>query len=73
MSPLVHTRHLIDAQGVARLLRLSHANSVSTYLRRYPDMPRPVLDLGQGRPRLWLRPAILKWAKRRVREEGARP
>jgi glutathione-regulated potassium-efflux system ancillary protein KefG len=72
VSPLVHTRYLIDAQGIARLLHLSHANSVSTYQRRYPDMPRPVLDLGAGRPRLWLRPDILKWARERLRPPGLR-
>jgi glutathione-regulated potassium-efflux system ancillary protein KefG len=71
MSPVVHTRHLIDARGVAELLRLSHPNSVSAYQRRYPDMPRPVLDLGAGRPRLWLRPEVSAWirTRRRVRAE----
>ncbi|AFE03411.1 hypothetical protein D7V80_40870 [Corallococcus sp. CA054B] len=62
MCPLVNTKDLIDAQEVAGLLRLAHPNSVSTYLRRYPDMPRPVLDLGAGRPRLWLKPQMLRWA-----------
>jgi len=52
---------LLDAQGVAVLLGLRHANSVHTYLRRYPAMPRPVLDLGPGRPRLWLRPEVERW------------
>ena len=46
MCPVVNTNDLIDAQVVAALLNLTHANSVSTYLRRYPDMPRPILDLG---------------------------
>lgn len=68
MSPVVNTRDLIDAQGVARLLKLTHVNSVHTYLRRYDDMPRPVLDLGAGRPRLWLRQAIRKWIRRRLKE-----
>ncbi len=71
MSPVVDTRNLIDAQGVAQILNLSHVNSVSTYLRRYPDMPRPVLDLGAGRPRLWLRPAIRRWARERLRAKEA--
>ena len=73
MSPLVQTRHLIDAQEIARMLRLSHANSVSTYQRRYPDMPRPILDLGAGRPRLWLRPQMARWARARLRAVGGRP
>lgn len=68
---MVNTKDLIDAQAVARLLRLSHANSVSTYQRRYPDMPRPVLDLGDGRPRLWLRPEIQRWMKQRLAEAAA--
>jgi predicted DNA-binding transcriptional regulator AlpA len=65
VSPLVHTEDLVDAREVAMLLRLSHPNSVHTYARRYDDMPRPVLDLGRGRPRLWLRSEIRAWAKAR--------
>ena len=38
--------------GLATLLGLSQRNTVSRYQRRYPDMPRPVIDLGPGRPRL---------------------
>jgi len=65
MSPMVDVKDLIDAQAVADLLDLSHANSVSTYLRRYPDMPRPVVDLGVGRPRLWLRTQMRAWVRTR--------
>lgn len=64
---MVRTEHLADAQELAVLLGLSHPNSVSTYQRRYPDMPRPVLDLGPGRPKLWLRPQVLSWAANRSR------
>ncbi len=64
MSPNVRTEDLIDARGIADLLGLAHPNSVSTYQRRYPDMPRPVVDLGPGRPMLWLRPEIERWGKR---------
>lgn len=53
---------LIDATGVAELLGLSNRTSVSVYQRRYPEMPRPVLDLGPGRPRLWSREAVRVWA-----------
>jgi hypothetical protein len=59
---LVETDLLVDAHEVARCLGLGHPNSVSTYQRRYADMPRPVLDLGRGRPRLWLRPELAAWA-----------
>ena len=65
MAPRVNTEDLIDAHAVAEILGLSHPNSVSTYLRRYADMPKPVIDLGAGRPRLWLEPEILEWADQR--------
>lgn len=67
MSPRVNTEDLIDARGVAEILGLSHFQSVSTYQHRYPDMPRPVVKLGNGRILLWLRPEIEKWAKKRGR------
>ncbi len=62
MTPQVATEDLIDAQVVAEILGLSHRNSVSLYQRRYDDMPRPVLDLGERRVKLWLRPDIESWA-----------
>ena len=64
---------LIDAHDVARILGLSHRNTVSLYLRRYPDMPRPVLNLGAGRPSLWLRPDVERWHKRQVARGRTRP
>lgn len=64
---MVNTEDLIDAHGVAEILGLAHPNSVSTYVKRYEDMPRPAVDLGPGRPRLWLRPAIERWAAARRR------
>lgn len=67
MSPMVPLEDLIDSQGVADILRLSKRNTVSAYLKRYPDMPRPVVDLGRGRTRLWLKPEIEKWARTRGR------
>ena len=70
MCPLVDTDDLCDAREVARLIGLSHANSVAGYQRRYLDMPRPVLDLGVGRPRLWSRAAVLVWAERRREAVG---
>ncbi|MDQ3765855.1 MAG: hypothetical protein M3346_00700 [Actinomycetota bacterium] len=65
MAPLINSEDLIDSQIVADLLGLSHRNSVTTYLRRYPDMPRPVIELGEGRVRLWLRSDIMAWRDRR--------
>ena len=64
MSPTVRTEDLTDSHGVAEILGLSHSNSVYTYQARYPDMPRPVISLGRGRVRLWLRPEIEAWARR---------
>jgi glutathione-regulated potassium-efflux system ancillary protein KefG len=64
MTPRVATEELLDAQGVADVLGLSHRNTVFQYLRRYDDMPRPALDLGEGRVKLWLRPQIERWAVR---------
>jgi glutathione-regulated potassium-efflux system ancillary protein KefG len=57
---------LIDAQGVAELLGLAQRNTVSAYQRRYPAMPRPVVDLGQGRCKLWLRSEIERWRSGRL-------
>ena len=65
MNPRVNTEDLIGAAEVAALLGLSHHNSVSTYLRRYEDFPRPVVDLSKSRVRLWLRPEIEAWARSR--------
>jgi glutathione-regulated potassium-efflux system ancillary protein KefG len=62
MSPDVATEDLLDAQGVAEVLGLAQRNSVTLYQRRYPDMPRPVVDMGRGRAKLWLRPEIDRWA-----------
>jgi len=62
MTPKVATEDLIDAHEVAAVLGLSLSQTVSTYQRRYPDMPAPVVDLGRGRPKLWLRPEIERWA-----------
>lgn len=67
MTPRVNTEDLIDATEVARILGLSHRNTVSTYLKRYRDMPRPAIDLGPQRPRLWIRKEIETWAGHRRR------
>jgi glutathione-regulated potassium-efflux system ancillary protein KefG len=52
---------LIDALGVAELLGLAQRNTVSQYQRRYPEMPRPIIDLGQGRCKLWLKSELEMW------------
>ena len=64
MSPQVNTEDLVDSAGVAEILTLGSRSSVSVYQKRFPDMPRPVIDLGHGRTRLWSRKAMLAWAKK---------
>ena len=61
MGHWIDTDDVIDAQGVADVLDLAQRNTVSSYQRRYPDMPRPVIDLGQGRCKLWLGTEIEAW------------
>jgi len=68
--PTVDTDDLIDARGVAELLGLSHPNSVSTYQHRYADMPRPVVELGEGRCKLWLRSDVEMWNRMRRSSGG---
>ena len=65
MCPMVNTDDLCDAHEVAGLIGLGHANSVHGYLRRYGDMPRPVVALGRNRMQLWLRPEIEAWLRHR--------
>lgn len=69
MAPMVDTNDLVDAQGVAEILHLAYRNTVSQYLERYPDMPRPLIDLGRGRPRLWSRTEMQRWADARARRK----
>ena len=71
MCPMVNTDDLCDAHEVAELLGLSHPNSVFGYLRRYDDMPRPVVTAGRGKIALWLRPEVLGWCAARPRRQGS--
>jgi hypothetical protein len=63
MTKRVAVDDLIDAQGVADILHLAHRNTVSQYRRRYTDMPKPAVDLGEGRVKLWLRSEMTRWAE----------
>jgi predicted DNA-binding transcriptional regulator AlpA len=71
--PRIDTEDLIDANDVALLLGLAHRETVSQYLHKYPEMPRPVVDLGGSRARLWLRPEIEAWVQRRQPVRRGRP
>jgi predicted DNA-binding transcriptional regulator AlpA len=64
MGRRVDVDNLIDSRAVADLLGLAQLNTVSGYQRRYPQMPRPVVDMGRGRCKLWLRSEIEHWARR---------
>jgi glutathione-regulated potassium-efflux system ancillary protein KefG len=67
---MIRSEDLVDAQGVAALLGLAQRNTISAYQRRYPDMPRPVVNLGPKRTRLWLRSEIEAWARQTGRLSG---
>jgi glutathione-regulated potassium-efflux system ancillary protein KefG len=73
MSPQVATEDLIDARDVAAILGLAQPNTVSVYQRRYPEMPRPVVNLGRGRCMLWTRPEIEQWAANQEASGRTRP
>lgn len=47
------------------MLGLAQRNTVSLYQRCYDDMPRPVVDLGQGRCKMWLRSEVQTWRRDR--------
>ncbi|MHB8290591.1 MAG: hypothetical protein ACYDEY_15460 [Acidimicrobiales bacterium] len=67
MGRVIDASDVIDAQGVAEFLGLSQRNTVSSYQRRYPGMPRPVIDLGHGRCKLWLQSEVVAWEQQRDR------
>ncbi|MDW3214986.1 MAG: hypothetical protein R8G01_13365 [Ilumatobacteraceae bacterium] len=65
MGRQVDASELIGAAEVQTILRLSHPSSVTTYLNRYADFPRPVVDLSGSRIRLWVRQDIIEWSEGR--------
>lgn len=66
MGELVDLSDLIDAHEVAVILGLAQRNTVSGYQRRYSDMPRPVVDMGRGRCKLWSRQQVEAWHRSRL-------
>ena len=72
MGRKVDVDDLIDAQEVAKILGLAHRNTVSEYQRRYPAMPRPVVDRRDGRLKLWLRPELETWANHHRQRSAGR-
>ena len=73
MGRKVDVDDLIDTRQVAQILGLSHRNTVSEYQARYGDMPRPVVDLGGGRSKLWLRHEVERWHARQAALGRTRP
>jgi hypothetical protein len=65
LGEIVDSDDLVGAAEVAAILCLSHPSSVTTYLRRYDDFPRPVVDLSASRVRLWRRQDIELWRRKR--------
>ena len=61
VARLVAVDDLLDAAGVASAVGLTHRNSVATYMRRYGDFPRPLVETGGGRCRLWSRAEVDRW------------
>jgi len=59
----VKVEDLIDSRDVAEIMGLSSPRAVHVYLTRYSDMPRPVVDRGANRAKLWLREEIVSWMK----------
>ncbi len=66
MGAKLDSGDLVGAAEVAAILGLSHPSSVTTYLRRYPDFPKPVVDLSASRVRLWRRQDIERWHRKRT-------
>lgn len=56
---------LIDAAEVAELLGLARRQAVSTYRRRYPDFPSPLLEKNSGKCSLWRRSDVERWRQDR--------
>lgn len=61
MGRSVDVDELIDARDVAKILGLQRSTSVFVYLTRYPSMPRPVVDRGDNRAKLWVRADVEAW------------
>ena len=62
MAPLINPDDLVDSSIVAEILNLSGRGSVAVYRKRYENFPTPIVDLGPGRPMLWLRSDIEAWS-----------
>lgn len=57
----VDVTNLVGASEIAERLGLSHAQTVHTYRRRYPDFPEPVAQLKTAL--VWNWPDVEAWAR----------
>ena len=65
MGRKVDLDDLIDVGEVAELLGLAHKNSVTTYMRRYDDFPKPAIEFADGKCRAWVRDDVTVWRNER--------
>ena len=65
MGRKVDLDDLIDVGEVAELLGLAHKNSVTTYMRRYADFPKPAIEFADRKCRAWVREDIQAWRRGR--------
>ena len=63
MGRKVDLDDLIDVGEVAELLGLAHKNSVTTYMRRYEDFPKPAVEFADGKCRAWIREDVQAWKR----------
>jgi predicted DNA-binding transcriptional regulator AlpA len=65
VSPVVGrtvlVENLIDTQGIADRLGLRQRQTVDSWMRRYPEFPRPIVVL--GRTRIWDWTEVEAWAR----------
>ena len=66
----VNLEHLIDAKGVAEVLKLKNFNSVFAYKRRYEDMLRDLKAEGFENPKLF-RTCAQRWVDYQTAQDGA--
>lgn len=69
-DPLVHLSDLWDSQQVADYCGFSSQSVVTIYLQR-GVLPKPILDRGPHRARLWLRQDIETWQRSRMTPENS--
>lgn len=57
----IDVENMVGAAEIAARLKLSHAQTVHTWRRRYEDFPEPVAQLEQAL--VWNWPDVERWAR----------